>query len=394
MFSSRLDWRGRQNRLSRIVEERRISGAGIVDITESNPTRAGIDLYGGSELLEPLSDPASLIYEPHPRGLRGARECVAEYYRGRGTACDAESIWLTASTSESYGMLLKMLADPGDEILAAAPSYPLFDMLAALEGVRVRRYALWYCDDDGWRVEMDSVAAATSERTRALFLVSPNNPTGSYVHPADLALLVEWCGRRGIALVVDEVFYDFALECTERVSAVAVDGALCFTVSGISKVLALPQMKLGWIHVSGPADDVRNASSYLDLVADSYLSVSAPVQHAVPTWMRHRVRIQERIMERIAGNLGALRVLERGAEASPWRLLRVEGGWYAVLRAGPAVADEEFAAALLDRDGILIHPGYFFDFGRDGYLVASLLTRPEDLLHGIDLLSARLRQIG
>lgn len=384
MFSSRLDWRSEPNALTRAIEERRRRGAPIIDLSESNPTRCGFEYEG---VMEALGSPASLVYEPDPRGMLLAREAVAAYYAGRGEVVGTERIWLTASTSEAYALLIKLLADPGDEILVPRPSYPLLDILGNLEGVRIGSYPLAWDERAGWHVDVDVVEETLSDRTRAILLVNPNNPTGSYLRSADRAALIDACASRRIAIIADEVFFDYRHDPhSDACSPVGAGEALCFVLSGVSKILALPQMKIGWIVMSGPGDLVGEASTYLDLIADSYLSVATPAQRALTRWLPMRSEMQKQITARLRRNLAAL--LD-AARAAPWRVLPVEGGWYAVIELGGCDGEDEIVSSLVERDGVIVHPGYFFDFQRGGYLVVSLLPRPDQFDAGLTALRAR-----
>jgi alanine-synthesizing transaminase len=370
VFSARLDWSVTANPLTKLLIEKRNSGAEILDLTESNPTAAGFQYP--ADILTSLADPRSLRYEPDPAGLVVARESIAGYYGGR---VDAGRIIVTASTSEAYGFIFKLLADPGDEVLVPRPSYPLFDFLAALESVRVVNYPLMY--HDRWAIDFDKLASRITPRTRAIVLVNPNNPTGSFLKKAELARLVELCRGRNIALVSDEVFSDYGMQQdSERVtSLVDVDEILTFLLSGLSKVAGLPQLKLGWIVSSGPALE------RLELIADTYLSVAAPVQWAAPALLRSRAKIQSQIMDRVRGNLAFLR--NQIGLGSPWRVPAIEGGWYAIMQAPRIHTEEEWVLSLLGEDGVLVQPGFFFDFETEAFLVVSLITRPEVFREGI-----------
>jgi alanine-synthesizing transaminase len=376
VFSSRLDWNISANPITKLLLEKRNSGAEILDLTESNPTAAGFEYP--ADILMALADRRSLLYEPDPAGLHAARESIAGYYGGR---VDAGRIIVTASTSEAYGFIFKLLADPGDEVLVPRPSYPLFEFLAALESVRVVNYPLTYYGR--WAIDFDVLAARITSRTRAIVLVNPNNPTGSFLKKAELAQLIELCRGRDIALVSDEVFSDYGIQADrERVSSiVSVDEILTFSLSGLSKVAGLPQLKLGWIVTSGPALE------RLELIADTYLSVAAPVQWAAPTLLAARTKIQSQIMERVRGNLAFL--WSRIGTESPWRVLDVEGGWYATVQAPRIRTEEDWVLSLLAEDQVLVQPGFFFDFETEAFLVVSLLTPAEIFREGINRILSR-----
>ncbi|MDX2032549.1 MAG: pyridoxal phosphate-dependent aminotransferase [Blastocatellia bacterium] len=387
MFSSRFKWGLESNRLSRLIERKRAEGARVLDLTESNPTRTGLVYPDG--LLDALTAAEALRYEPAPRGLATARQAVRGYYLERGFKVDPERLHLTASTSEAYSFLFKLLADAGDCVLVPQPSYPLFDFLAAMEGIELRPYDLEYVHGRGWRIDFDSVRSALTPRTRAIILVNPNNPTGSYLKKDELERLNDLCDRHGLALISDEVFGDYGLgeDETRASSLVENDAALTFVMSGLSKILALPQMKLGWIATSGPASLRDQALERLDFVADTYLSVGAPVQYAAPRWLPLRAALQAQIRERTRENLGRLAALVR---ESPARLLDVEGGWYATIEIPRLMPEEEWVLLLLEDENVLAHPGYFFDFPREACLVLSLLPAPALFDEAIERILQRL----
>jgi alanine-synthesizing transaminase len=372
VLSSRLHWDLSPNPLTELLRSKRSAGANILDLTESNPTQAGLN-YPGRDILSALADPRALRYEPSPAGLGAAREAIAESYPGM--KIDPSRILLTASTSEAYSYVMKLLANPGDELLVPRPSYPLFDYLAGLESVRVTHYPLVY--DDGWSIDMDALAGAITERTRAVAVVNPNNPTGSFVKRGELERLVALCEEHGLAIVSDEVFSDYSFAPDrERVEhLVDVGAVLTFCLSGLSKVAGLPQLKLGWIVTGGPSPARKQAMEGLELIADTYLSVAAPVQHAAAALLRAGEGIREQIRVRTRRNLDVLRELMAG---SVNRVLRVEGGWYATVQAPLVRSAEEWALELLGRCDTLVQPGYFYDFDREALLVVSLLT-PEGI---------------
>jgi alanine-synthesizing transaminase len=373
MFSSRFHWNLQPNRITRALEEKRRLGVRLLDLTESNPTRAGFDYP--AEIVQALADPRILRYDPAPAGLREAREAVARYYAGRGIAVEPERILLTASTSEAYAYLFKLLADPGDEVLVPRPSYPLFEYLATMESVKVRSYPLVYYGN--WQIDWEGLAAAITERSRAIVLVNPNNPTGSFMKSGELerltALSVDPGGELQIALISDEVFSDYAFGAdAERAASVAsVDSGLAFALSGLSKIAGLPQMKLGWIVAAGAPEQQSRAVERLEWIADTYLSVGTPVQCAAARLLAAGESVREQIRKRTAENLAFAREALRGSDAS---LLSVEGGWYATLQVPRLRSEEEWVLELLERANTVVQPGYFFDFDSEAYLVVSLLT--------------------
>ena len=385
MFSSRLHWDFRTNRLTQALEARRRDGARILDLTESNPTRAGLEYP--PEIVRAFDDPRMLVYEPSPAGAAEARQAVASYYATRGQRVETGRILLTASTSEAYAWLFKLLSDAGDHVLVPRPSYPLFEFLANLESVEVREYPLVY--HGGWAIDLDALAAAVSERTRAVVLVNPNNPTGSYVKRAELQALSRLCAQRRIALISDEVFSDYALgeaPDAERVpTLVGVEECLTFSMSGLSKVAGLPQMKLGWMVTSGPAKLRAEAMEKLEWIADTYLSVSTPVACAAARLLAAGESVQRQIRERTAGNLAVARETLAGSAAG---ILAVEGGWYITVQMPRIRSEEDWAIGLLAQESVLTQPGFFYDFESEAFLIVSLLTMPEVFREGI----ARLRR--
>jgi len=377
MFASRTGWALAPNRFSAALERHRASGREALDLTESNPTRCGF-AYDQS-LLSALADGRGLVYDPHPKGLRAAREAVCGYYRQHGAEIDPEQVILTASTSEGYSFIFRLVCDPGDEVLVPAPSYPLFEFLASIQDVKLVPYPLFY--DHGWQIDLHGLSEALSPRTRAILVVHPNNPTGSFVKPAEMDLLDALCLERQVALVADEVFLDYAHDGVARASFAGPRQALTFTLSGISKICALPQMKLAWIVIGGAPELAREALARLEVIADTYLSVSTPVQLALPAFLAQRGEIQRQVKERVAANLAELD--RQLATQKSVRRLEVEGGWYAVLRVPATRSDEELAVALLDEQSVVVHPGHFYDFPGEGYLVVSLITPVEVFAEGM-----------
>jgi alanine-synthesizing transaminase len=387
MFSSRLHWDLRPNRLAQVLEAARRQGAEILDLTESNPTRAGFS-YPADQILGSLSDARGIFYEPEPAGMRAARAAVADYYSARGFAVDPSRIFITASTSESYAWLFKLLADAGDEVLVPRPSYPLFEFLAQMELVRVVQYPLLY--HDGWAIDLDALARAAGERTRAIVVVNPNNPTGSFVKRRELETLVALCAERGLALISDEVFadYRFGADPQRETSLAGIDEVLTFCLSGLSKICGLPQMKLGWIVIGGPAVLRSEASERLELIADTYLSVGAPVQHALPRLIEAGAAVQKQIAARVSENLRGLRDLVPTDSAA--QILKVEGGWYATVRVPRTKTEEQWCLELLEQDSVLVQPGFFYDFESEAYLVLSLLAPVDTFREGVEQMVRRI----
>jgi len=382
-FSTRTRWNRTRNRLAAALAARRQRGEPVLDLTESNPTAVG--LVAAAELLQALADPEGVRYTPEARGLDGARAAVAADYSRRGLAIGPERLVLTASTSEAYAFLFKLLCDPGDAVLVPRPSYPLLEYLARLEGVRLVPYPLRY--DGEWHLDLPALEAALDRGPRALVVVNPNNPTGSFLSRAEAERLLAACAAAGVAVVSDEVFADYALvDLRERVPSLACDGpALAFSLGGLSKACGLPQLKLAWIAVSGPEPLRREALERLEIVADTYLSVATPVQLAAPRLLARLPELQAPIRERVRANLAHLR---DAVVCSSVSALRVEGGWSAVLRVPATLSEDERVLRLLESHGVLVHPGYFFDFEQEAYLVASLLPEPAAFAHGLARLLA------
>ncbi|MGH7495487.1 MAG: pyridoxal phosphate-dependent aminotransferase [bacterium] len=389
MFSQRLTWNLAVNRLNRALAEKQSNGAGILDLTESNPTRAGFN-YSETAWLPALANPRSRRYDPSPHGLPTARAAVAAYYAARSERVDPQNLFLTASTSEAYAYLFKLLADPGDEILAPLPCYPLLDFLAALESVQLQHYPLQYEAEKGWHIDFATLANVVTTRTAALVLVHPNNPTGSFVKPHEIAQLNALCAEHALALICDEVFLDYASgdERHPPLSLVSNGEVLTFVVSGLSKIAGLPQMKLAWIHVNGPDEARVAALERLEYVADTYLSVGTPVQWAAEELLAVRHELQRQIRARLDTNYAFL--LETCRRRQRGEVLLRQGGWYAVLGIPAEISEEEFAVNILVQENVLVHPGYFYDFPRPGFLVLSLLTPIEIFQEGVVRIFARL----
>jgi aspartate/methionine/tyrosine aminotransferase len=380
MFSNRTNWHRAPNELSRVLKDARASGAEILDLTVSNPTEAGLRLEPEA-VLEALVNPGGMSYDPQPRGLLEARRAVCHYYREAHRVFDLEPerLVLTTSTSEAYSYVFRLLCNPGDEVLVPKPSYPLFEYLADLCDVRLVPYPLIY--DHGWQIDFDSLYKATTSRSRAVIIVHPNNPTGSYVSAAETSALNAFCRDYNAALIVDEVFLDYALDGEPRPSFADNSEALTFTLSGISKISALPQMKLAWVVANGPAAALAEAGARLEILADTYLSLNAPVQLAAPEFLELRKRIQPILLDRLRANLVELDRQLAGYPACT--RLQVEGGWYATLRVPALGSDEDLAIRLVRHANVSIHPGHFYDFPNEGHLVLSLIAEPEIFRAGV-----------
>ena len=384
MISSRLPRSLEPNAVARAIDAKRRSGAAILDLTETNPTGAGFTYP--KELLEALADPRALEYDPQPLGLWSARAAVAADFRRRGIVISADRVALTSSTSEAYALLFKLLCDAGDAVLVPHPSYPLFEHLTQLESVTAIPYALEY--HGAWRVDLDSITRAATDRVRAILIVSPNNPTGSFLHEDDLDALSNLATARGWAIIGDEVFADYPLDpAPEATNVLAGAGVLTFSLGGLSKSAGLPQLKLGWIGFGGPSAKVDEALAAYEVIADTYLSVSTPVQAAAADLIERGTAIRAQILARVRRNLEALRLL---AAAHPSvSVLRVEGGWSAVVQVPQLRAEESLVLELLDKDDVLVHPGYFFDFDREAFVVVSLLVEPATFDRAVTRLLSR-----
>jgi aspartate/methionine/tyrosine aminotransferase len=381
-FSTRTSWDIAESSYAAAVREVRASGRRVYDLTLSNPTRCGFS-YDAEALLGPLRDPRALVYDPDPRGMAGARKAVAGYYLGHGARVSADDLILTTSTSESYSFLFRLLCDAGDEVLVAQPSYPLFDFLADLDDVRLRPYPLFY--DHGWWIDFAELERAITPRTRAILVVHPNNPTGHWTGAGERERLEAICVRHGMALIVDEVFLDYPLrELTPPPQSFAcgTHPALTFVLSGLSKIAGLPQMKVAWIAALGPERERAEALARLEIVADTFLSMNAPVQLAMPSWLAGRGALQVQIGERARGNLATLR---RIATESPGRLqvLEVDAGWSAVLGLPGCVGETECAERLVRERGVIVHPGSFYGMAEASRVVVSLIGPAEEFTASI-----------
>lgn len=388
MFSDRTPGDLSPNRLTAALGRVRRDGRAVIDLTQSNPTRAGIAYP--PDLLAPLADVRGLQYTPQALGLRDARAAVAADYARRGVSVSAERIVLTASTSEAYSLLFKVLCAPGDEVLVPRPSYPLFEHLTRLDAVVSVPYDIEY--HGTWSVDVTVLEHALSPRTRAVLAVSPNNPTGSYLKAEELEAIERLCAAREIALVVDEVFADYPLGDGRRTlsigNPVACREALTFSLGGLSKTVGLPQAKLGWIALGGPPSLVADALGRLEFACDAYLSVSTPVQVALPGILDRGAPVRTAIHERVVTNFRRLNAL--ALDASSCRVLDAEGGWYAVVHVPTFGSEEDLVLDLLTAHGVLTHPGYFFDFARESFLVLSLLTPPADFEAGVQTIFRHL----
>ena len=399
MPSSRLPGDLSVNATTRTLEAMRRRGLDIIDLTSSNPTEAGFRY--SPDMLRPLSAPEALRYDPHPLGMWQAREAVAGHIASRGITIQPDRIALTASTSEAYAWLFKLLCDPGHNVLIPRPSYPLFEHLTVLEAVESRAYLLEY--HESWRVDLDSVTRAIDERSKAIVVVSPNNPTGSFLHRDDLLALAELCDDNDLMLIGDEVFADYPLAATPHsafakapadrpVSVLEAPQAVACSLGGLSKTCGLPQVKLAWIGFAGPPAKLDALIGAYELVADTYLSVATPVQVALADLLASGADVRRQIYERITINWQSLQRAVSGTPAIS--LLNVEAGWSAILEVPSFRSEEALVLELLTQDHVLVHPGFFFDFEQEAFLVVSLLVPPEQFAKGIARVLARASQPG
>jgi len=381
MFADRTNWNLDANRLSEALARHRAIRRPLLDLTASNPTECGFD-YDRPAIMRALSDADALDYKPDPKGLETARQAVAAYYAARSNEVSIENILLTTSTSEAYSFVFRMLCNPGDELLIPTPSYPLFEFLADIQDVKLARYPLVY--DYHWQIDFHALEQAITSRTRGAIVVHPNNPTGHFCKPEDLTRLNEVCSARQMALIADEVFLDFVLTGAQPLSFATNTGALTFTMSGLSKISGLPQMKTAWLITTGPEHLRKQALARLEVIADTYLSMNAPMQLATPVFLEQRRGFQKQLMTRVRRNLSELDRQLAGQKSCS--RLRMEGGWNTVLRVPATRSDEELAIELLATRDVYAHPGHFYDFPANGYLIVSLITPEPEFAKGIERL--------
>ena len=382
MFSDRTAWSLEPNPLSEALADRLSSGKPVIDLTESNPTKCGF-YFEAEQILGALSDPAGLHYDPVPQGLLPARSTVVDYYRARNCTINVNDIFLTTSTSEAYSFLFRALCNPGDEVLIPQPGYPLFNFLADIQDVATIRYPLIY--DYGWQIDFHALQRAITPHTRAIIVVNPNNPTGHFCKADDMHRLNQICLEGDLALIADEVFLDFSFGKDILPTFASNNKALTFTMSGLSKISGLPQMKVAWLIATGPEALKQQAIARLEMIADTYLSMNTPMQLALPVLLE-RDNFQQQCVERTRKNLAHLDKL-----VSTQKLctrLNLEGGWYAILKVPLTGSDEDLALELLNARGVYLHPGHFYDFPADGYLVVSLITPELPFAAGIEALFA------
>jgi alanine-synthesizing transaminase len=383
MFSDRTAWNLEPNPLSTALADRLASGEPVIDLTESNPTKCGFH-FEAERILGALSQPAGVTYDPVAQGLLPARNAVVDYYRSRNCAVNANDIFLTTSTSEAYSFLFRTLCNPGDEVLIPQPGYPLFNFLGDIQDVVTMHYPLIY--DYGWQIDFHALQRAITSRTRAIVVVNPNNPTGHFCKPEDVHRLNQICLEGDLALIADEVFLDFSLGNDIAPSFVSNNGALTFTMSGLSKISGQPQMKVAWLIATGQEALKQKAVARLEMIADTYLSMNTPMQLALPVLLELRHNFQQQCTARTRNNLAQLDKLLSTRKLCT--RLNLEGGWYAVVKVPATGRDDDLALELLNIRGVYVHPGHFYDFPGDGYLVVSLITPERPFAAGMEALVA------
>ncbi len=386
-FARRCDWDLQTNEITRLKEQLIRQGTDIIDLTVSNPTQCGL-IFDQDISLAELSDDRNRLYSAESQGMAEARAAVSQMYAKQGVNVAPERIFLTASTSEAYTYLFRLLANPDDTVLFPAPSYPLFNFLGTLNDVRINFYQLMY--DQRWQIDFADLVEQLQPDARAIVLVNPNNPTGSYVSNEEIGHLNRICADRQMAIISDEVFFDFNHQRQSFTSLAGNEPALTFVMGGLSKTLGFPQMKLSWIILSGPDDLVAQARSKLEIIADTFLSVNTPVQNALPQWLAQKAHRQQPIQQRIKANLECLKQSIDGLRAA--QLLDVQGGWYAIVRIDQTRTEEEWVLKLLGKYHVFVHPGFFYDFAEGSHLVLSLLPPTERFRDGVERMLSRLEQ--
>jgi len=385
-FAARTNWELTTNPITDLVERLKSAGRAILDLTESNPSRCGF-AYPREEILKVLSAADNLDYRPHPAGLLSARQAVCDYYARKNIAVQPDQVFLTASTSEAYSFLFRLLADPGERMLFSYPSYPLFQFLVDLNDLQMARYRLVY--DGKWRIDFASLAAGVDESTRGVVVVNPNNPTGSGISDDERRGLQAFCRERSLPIIADEVFLDYPFNENQEIKSLLVDPqVLTLVMGGISKTLGLPQMKVSWIVVAGPSPLVRQARERLEVIADTYLSVNTPAQTALPAWLELFPVMQKEILGRVRANRQYL--LAQIQKTDGIRVLNSSAGWYAMLAVPEKFAEEEVVLELLKQDQVFVHPGYFFDCEQEPLLVLSLIVPTEIFAAGLRKIIGRI----
>lgn len=389
MFSDKINFNTEENTLSKILQDKKISGIEITDLTESNPTKAGF-IYNTNEILNSISIPDSMQYNPDPKGIISARLAVTKYYADTGLSVQEDNIFITSSTSEAYSYIFKLITNPYDEILFPSPGYPLFPFIAELESVSIKYYKLNYFIDNGFRIDFKSLESKITDKTKAIVLVNPNNPTGNYLNETDKAELINICKAKDLALISDEVFLDYCISADRKKTKTTafINEVPTFTLSGISKICGLPQLKLSWIIISGDKDFICKAKTGLEIISDTYLSAGTPVQLGLDVILANRKQFIEQVLARTRINYKFLTDSFKENEFN--EVLLTEGGWYSVIKVPDIIDEEKFVCGLLQNDNVYIHPGYFFDAETGNYLVVSLLTKPDVFKKGINIIKKKL----
>jgi alanine-synthesizing transaminase len=382
MFSKRFNYNIEENKISKLLKQKKSAGIEVLDLTESNPTKVHLE-YNELDILKSISHPDSMKYNPNPKGIQTAREAISNYYKEKNVKVNENDIFLTSGTSEAYSFVLKLLTDPYDEILIPRPGYPLFSFIAEMESVKIQYYDLNYSDDGFWKFDFDSLKSSLTKKSKAIICINPNNPTGNYIKKDELSELISICKEYNLALICDEVFMDYEIEVDKKniFSFACNKDVLTFTLNGLSKICGLPQMKLSWIVVSGNRDKTEEAKSKLEIIADTYLSVGTPIQLALRSLFEGKELIQTKIRNRIIRNYNFLK--EELLNRNNVELLNTEGGWYSVFRVKSDIDEESLTYSLLIEKNVYVHPGYFFDFKDEGYIVVSLLSPEEIFAEGM-----------
>ncbi len=386
-FARRTDWKLTPNHLMSHLELIK-KDDNVLDLTQSNPTQCGFQ-YPRDNILSPLADFRNMHYDPAAYGSLEAREAICGYYQNKGNMVDPQRIVLTASTSEAYSFLFRLLVNTGERVLIPAPSYPLFEFLLRLNDVHLDTYPLVY--DKGWRIDLNILKNIICSDTRVIVLVNPNNPTGSFVKREELEAINKMCCDKNVSLICDEVFFDYSFEENNKQSTTLVGNIenLTFVLGGLSKSLALPQMKLSWLVINGPQEIVKSSLERLEIIADTYLSVNTPSQNSMPQWLSLQSIIQQEVMVRLKSNKEFLKDCLSSEENSQY--LRTEGGWYAIFKLPSRRSEEAWVLDFLQKDRVFVHPGYFFDFPDEPYIILSLLPPPIVFQRGVRRILARVQ---
>jgi alanine-synthesizing transaminase len=382
MLSRRFNYNIEDNKISKLLKQKKSAGIEVLDLTESNPTKVFLE-YDVTGILKSISHPDSMKYNPDPKGIQTAREAISLYYKDKNVEINEDDIFLTSGTSEAYSFVLKLLTDPSDEILIPRPGYPLFSFIAEMESVEIQYYDLNYSNDGFWKIDFDSLKSCLTNKSKAIICINPNNPTGNYIKKDELNELISICRTYNLALICDEVFMDYEIEVDKKdiFSFSGKKDVLTFTLNGLSKICALPQLKLSWIVVNGPQKERDEAKAKLEIITDTYLSVGTPIQLALRSLLEGKEIIQMKIRNRIIRNYNFLK--EELLNRNNVELLNTEGGWYSILKVKSDIDEEYLTHSLLKEKDVYVHPGYFFDFKDEGYIVVCLLTSEEIFSEGM-----------